>query len=73
MPAVELLRSEMSGAKAQGTSRSGISNGISIALVRKVTFAAKSYQKSLRDPACPKRLAFLFCCSAKQKFDCVWV
>jgi hypothetical protein len=40
----------MSGAKAQGVSRSGISNGIPIALVLKVTFAKKSYQSSLLDP-----------------------
>ncbi|MBO5355420.1 MAG: hypothetical protein J6B09_05065, partial [Clostridia bacterium] len=36
---VELLRSEMSEAKARGVSRRGISYGIPIAFVRRVTFA----------------------------------
>ena len=37
-------------AKAQGVSRSGISYGSPIALVRKVTFSTKSHQKSSLDP-----------------------
>ena len=58
-------------AKAQGDSRSGISNGLPIAFVRKVTFATKAIKAPREIPLTV--FAFLFCCSAKQKFDCVWV
>ena len=58
-------------AKTQGVSRSGISNGILIALVRKVTFAKKAIETRCETPLTV--FAFLFCYHAKQKFDCVWV
>ena len=40
--------------------------------MRKFTFATKDIKAPCETPLA-LRLAFLFCCSAKQKFDCVWV
>ena len=70
---VELLRVEglPEQAKAQGVSRSGISNGITIAFVRKVTFVKKAIKAPCETPLA--LLAFLFAYHGKQKFDFVEV
>ena len=58
-------------AKAQGVSRSGISNGITIAFVRKVTFVKNAIKAPCETPLA--LLAFLFAYHGKQKFDFVEV
>ena len=68
---VEVLRSGVSGAKPRSVSDEGIYEGYPIALVQRVTFATKAIKIPREIPLTV--FAFLFCCSAKQKFDCVWV
>ena len=57
-------------AKPRNDSDEGIFEGYTIALVQKVTFATKANKTPNEIPLAV--LAFLFCYSAKQKFDCVW-
>ena len=70
---VELLRVEglPEQAKAQGVSRSGISDRYTIAFVRKVTFVKNAIKAPCETPLA--LLAFLFAYHGKQKFDFVEV